>query len=99
MIGVNNVNIVSKAVPNDSKTAPKTKMIVFAGLVIGLIIGMGYAFIKELTDTTVKEDDFLTDELQLTNLGHVATIKMDNKKLATKPNHKQTNNRTKRVRV
>lgn len=99
MMSVNNVNIVSKAVPNDSKTAPKTKIIVLAGLAVGLLVGMGYAFIKELTDTTVKEDDFLTDELHLTNLGHVATIKMDNKKLATRPNHSQTNSRTKRVRV
>lgn len=75
MMSVNNVTIVSKATPNDQKTSPKTALITLAGAVVGILVGLGYAFIKELTDTTVKDDDFLTDELGLINLGHVATIK------------------------
>ncbi|WP_225352039.1 YveK family protein [Secundilactobacillus similis] len=98
MMSVNNVTIVSKAVPVDQKTSPKTKLIALIGLVIGALIGMGYAFIKELTDTTVKDDEFLTT-LGLTNLGHIATIKMRSTKLAVKPSSKQSSNRNKRVRV
>jgi len=75
MMSVNNVTIVSNATPNDQPTSPKTKLITLAGAVVGILIGLGYAFIKELTDTSVKDDDFLTDELGLINLGHVATIK------------------------
>lgn len=99
MMSINNVTIVSKATPNYSKSSPNTKLIILAGLVIGLFIGMGYAFVKELTDTSVKDDDFLTDELGLTNLGHVATIKIRSTKMAPKPNDHQSESRTKRVRV
>lgn len=98
MMSINNVTIVSRAVANSSKTSPNTKLITLAGLVLGILIGIGYAFIKELTDTTVKDDDFLTT-LGLTNLGHIATIKMRSTKLAVKPSTKQSSNRNKRVRV
>lgn len=98
MMSINNVTIVSKAVANDQKTSPKTKLITLAGLVLGILVGMSYAFIKELTDTTVKDDEFLT-ALGLTNLGHIATIKMRSTKLAVRPSAKQTSNRNKRVRV
>lgn len=99
MMRVNNVTTVSKASPNYDKTSPKTKLIVLLGLVIGFFIGMGYAIIKELTDTTVKEDDFLQDELDLTNLGHIATIKMSNTKGMIQSQSTQSENRSKRVRV
>ncbi|WP_461243387.1 YveK family protein [Secundilactobacillus muriivasis] len=98
MMSVNNVTIVSKAVADNQKTSPNTKLITLAGLVLGILIGMGYAFIKELTDTTVKDDEFLTT-LGLTNLGHIATIKMRSTKLAVKPSSQQSSNRNKRVRV
>ena len=41
------------------------------GAIIGLIVGIVIAFIKELTDKTVKDSSFLTDELGLTNIGSV----------------------------
>lgn len=98
MMSINNVTIVSKAIANNQKTSPKTKLITLVGLIFGILVGMGYAFIKELTDTTVKDDEFLTT-LGLTNLGHIATIKMRSTKLAVKPSAKQSSNRNKRVRV
>lgn len=75
IMSVNNVTIVSKAVADNDKTSPKTTLITLAGLVLGFLAGIGYAFIKELTDTTVKDDDFLTETLGLTNLGHIASIR------------------------
>lgn len=99
MMRINNVTTVSKASPNYKKTSPHTKLIVSLGLIVGLLIGMGYAFIKELTDTTVKEDDFLQNELGLTNLGHVATIKLKNSRRMVSSNNDQSESRSKRVRV
>ncbi|GAX00635.1 YveK family protein [Secundilactobacillus silagei] len=105
MMSVNNVTIVSNATPSDQPTSPKTKLITLAGAVVGILIGLGYAFIKELTDTTVKDDDFLTDELGLINLGHVATIKKHGTNdFRLKNNHPDNTNTTptdqhKRVRV
>lgn len=99
MMRINNVSTISRATPSDEKSSPRTKLIVFLGLILGLLIGIGYALIKELTDTTVKEDDYLQNELGLVNLGHVATIKINNAKLAVNYKNNQTKNRTARIRV
>lgn len=99
MMRIDNVTTVSKASPNYAKTSSNTKLYIFLGLIIGLLVGMGYALIKELTDTTVKEDDYLQDELGLTNLGHVSTIKLKNTKQVAGPNNNQSESRSKRVRV
>lgn len=99
MMRINNVTTVSKATPNYTKTSPRTKLFVLLGLVLGLLVGMGYSLIKELTDTTVKDDDFLQDELGLTNLGHVATIRMKDSKHLVSLQNNQVESRSKRVRV
>lgn len=99
MMRINNVTTISMASPNYKKTSPNVKLSILMGLIVGLLIGMGYAFIKELTDTTVKEDDYLQNELELTNLGHVAMIKLKNNKRIVSPSNIQSESRTKRVRV
>lgn len=75
---VNNVTIVSKAVANSSKTSPKTIMYLAAGAIIGFILSVGYALLVELTNTSVRDDEFL-QELGLANLGQVNRINMDAK--------------------
>lgn len=71
MMQVDNVTIVSSAKVNTKPVSPNKKLYIFVGLVIGGIIGITIAFIKELTDKTVKDSGFLTDELGLTNIGSV----------------------------
>lgn len=71
MMQVDNVTIVSSAKVNTKPVSPNKKLYIFVGLVIGLLIGVTIAFIKELTDKTVKDSSFLTDELGLTNIGSV----------------------------
>ena len=44
-------------------------------MIVGLLVGLGYAFTREITDTTIKDDEFLTNELNLTNLGHIVEIR------------------------
>ncbi|BAP84813.1 chain length determinant protein [Paucilactobacillus hokkaidonensis JCM 18461] len=97
IMSVNNVTIVSKAVANDNKTSPRTMLIVLIGIVIGMLLSVGYAFAIELTDTTVKDDEFLTDTLGLTNLGQVAEIKMSGSHLANRSASRENSHR--RVRV
>lgn len=99
MMRINNVTTVSKASPNYNKTSPNTKLSVIFGLFFGFLIGVAYALIKELTDTTVKEDSYLQDELGLTNLGHVAAIKLKTNKRVVSNNNDASQSRTKRVRV
>lgn len=71
MMQVDNVTIVSKAKVNTKPVSPNKKLWILAGLVIGLFVGVTIAFIKEITDKTIKDSRFLTDELGLTNIGSV----------------------------
>lgn len=74
IMSVSNVSIVSKATTNRTPVAPNVKLITLAGLVTGVAIGFVWGFIKEITDRTVKDLNFLTDDLKLTNLGVINYI-------------------------
>ena len=71
MMQVDNVTIVSDAKVSTRPVSPNKKIFALAGVVLGLFIGVAIAFIKEFTDKTVKDSNFLTDELGLTNIGSV----------------------------
>jgi hypothetical protein len=45
-----------------------------AGLVVGLLLGIGLAFLREFSDRTVTSEEFLTDELGLKGLGIISEI-------------------------
>lgn len=71
IMNVNNVTILAPAT-NGSKTFPNVKLFTLAGFVIGLILSFAIVLIKEMSDTTVRDDDYLTETLGLTNLGQIA---------------------------
>lgn len=71
MMQVDNVTIVSNAKVNTKPVSPNKKLFALVGIIAGLIIGIVIVFIKEFTDKTVKDSNFLTDELGLTNIGSV----------------------------
>ena len=71
MMQVDNVTIVSNAKVNTKPVSPNKKLFALVGLVVGLIVGILVVFIREITDKTVKDSSFLTDELWLTNIGSV----------------------------
>lgn len=75
IMDVNNVTIVAEA-SKGTKSSPKVKMITVVGALAGLVISLLIIIIKDLSDTTVREDSFMTNELGLTNLGEVARITM-----------------------
>ena len=75
IMDVNNVTIVAEA-PKGTKSFPKVNIITAVGVLAGLVISLLIIIIKDLSDTTVREDSFMTDELGLTNLGEVSSITM-----------------------
>lgn len=77
IMSVNNVTIVSRATVPSVPSFPNVKLFTLAGAVLGLLISFAYLLIKELMDTTVNTDEFMTDELGLTNLGHIDRIHLD----------------------
>lgn len=72
---INNVTIVAEA-PKGTKSFPKVSMFTAIGVLAGLVISLLIIIIKDLSDTTVREDSFMTNELGLTNLGEIAHITM-----------------------
>lgn len=75
IMDVNNVTIVAEA-SKGTKSSPKVKMVTVVGVLAGLVISLLIIIIKDLSDTTVREDSFMTKELGLTNLGEIARIAM-----------------------
>lgn len=75
IMDVNNVTIVAEA-SKGIKSYPKVKVLTIVGAMAGLLISLLIIIIKDLSDTTVREDTFMTNELGLTNLGEISSITM-----------------------
>ena len=101
IISVSNVSIVSKAMTNSKPVAPNVKLITLAGFLLGVFAGFAWGFIKEVTDRTVKDLEFLTDELKLTNLGVIGYIGKirDVKDVVAANEKKNTSNETRTSRL
>jgi capsular polysaccharide biosynthesis protein len=76
LMNVNNVNILTPALYNPNpypiKPDPKRNMAIAA--VIGLMLGVGIAFLLEYLDTTIKNEQDIEDILDLPILGLVSPI-------------------------
>ena len=71
IMNINNVTIVAPAT-NGVQSFPNVKLFTLAGFVVGLVLTFAVIMIREMNDTTVRDDEFLTRELGLTNLGQIA---------------------------
>ena len=71
IMNINNVTIVAPAT-NGVQSFPNVKLFTLAGFVVGLVLSLAVVIIREMTNTTVRDDEFLTRELGLTNLGQIA---------------------------
>ena len=76
IMSVNNVTIISRTSTPDEPSFPNKKLFALAGAVLGLILSFLYILIGDLMDTSIHDDDYLTNELGLTNLGQVNHIEM-----------------------
>lgn len=68
---IDQIIIISKAVANVNPVSPNHKSDLKMGLILGLLVGVGLAFLLSFFDRTVKNSKFVTDELDLTLLGTV----------------------------
>lgn len=78
IMNVNNVNILSKAKVGEdpSPVKPKPLLNMAIGLVVGLMLAVGLAFLLEYLDNTIKTEDDIMKHLEVPVLGVIA--KMDN---------------------
>lgn len=70
ILEVESVTILSQAVPNVSPVSPKTILNLAVGLILGLMVGVGLAFLTEFMDKRVK-DSKIIDDIGWTNLGSI----------------------------
>lgn len=74
MANAKNVSIISDAKLSKGQVSPRPMINMMVGLLSGLVIGIVLAFIREFTDTTVKDPVFLTDTVGLPILGSISVI-------------------------
>ncbi len=70
-MSISNVSVVSRATANTIPVSPKLKLLSIVGLALGILIALSWGLVRELTDQTIKDIDFITDDLGLVNLGIV----------------------------
>ncbi|MGM0122834.1 lipopolysaccharide biosynthesis protein [Enterococcus sp. AZ194] len=71
VMNVDKISIVSSAVASTTPVSPNNKLNLAIGVVLGLMVGIGLAFLLQLLDRTVKDDKFVTETLGFTILGTV----------------------------
>lgn len=74
IMSVNNVSILSKAVASSSPISPKIGLNTTIGIVVGLILGLILAFVVNGLDRTITDESFITDDLELNDLGIISEI-------------------------
>lgn len=72
IMNVDNVTVISPAVANPRPVSPRTTLNLVIGFVLGLAVGIGIALLREFTDTTIKSDEFIVEELGWTTLGRIS---------------------------
>ncbi len=68
-----NIFVLSEATYNPDPVSPSLPLYLVLGAFIGLFLGLLWAIISELSDTTVKDDEFFAN-LGLNSLGDVSEI-------------------------
>ncbi|WP_338934873.1 YveK family protein [Lactobacillus helveticus] len=97
IMNINNVTILAPAT-NGIKSSPNVKMFTLAGFVIGLVLTFAVILIREMTNTTVRDDTYLTQDLGLTNLGYVSHFHVSSSFKLIKKNNKPAAKREQRKR-
>ncbi|WP_225047573.1 YveK family protein [Lacticaseibacillus kribbianus] len=81
MANAKNVSIVAEGTLEKAPVSPRPKINIAVGLLAGLVLGVLVAFIRELTDKTVREPAFVEDALDLPLLGSISEIDTQDMKL------------------
>ncbi|MCF1617085.1 YveK family protein [Tetragenococcus koreensis] len=71
LTNVDKITIVSRATASNRPVSPNNTLNLAIGLILGLLVGIALAFLREVLDRTVKDSRYVTETLGLTVLGNV----------------------------
>lgn len=84
IMNVNNVSIISKATNNKIPVSPRKTLSLVVGFIVGLVLGAFISILKEYNAKTIDNEEYITDELGLTDLGTISDIDIKKIKKDTK---------------
>lgn len=101
IMNVDNVTIISQAVPMTSPISPNNPVNLLIGLLVGGIIGIGFALLLEFLDNSVKDEDFVIQETGWTSLGRISEMTESDIVIKSQKNesNQYSTNRSDRSRV
>ncbi|MBT2731078.1 Wzz/FepE/Etk N-terminal domain-containing protein [Carnobacterium sp. ISL-102] len=99
IMNVENVTIISEAVPVTDQISPNNPLNLVIGLLVGLMVGVGIAFLLEFMDKTVRDERFITETLGWSVLGSVSEMSHDELKAEVKVKQPELNTRRTKSRV
>ena len=99
IMNVENVTIISEAVPNTNQISPNNLLNLVIGLLVGLMLGVGIAFLLEFMDKTVRDERFITETLGWSVLGSVSEMTNEELHAEVKLKQPELNSRRTKSRV
>jgi len=84
LMNVDNINILSaaKLSENPSPVKPNKPLNIAIGAIIGLMLGIGLAFLLEILDSTIKDEKDIEEILGIPIMGLVGSIPLEKEKKA-----------------
>jgi len=94
LMNVDNINILSaaKVSENPSPVKPNKALNIAIGAVIGIMMGIGLAFLLEILDTTIKDEKDVEEILGIPIIGLVGSIPLEKVKKSSFKSHKVRGN-------
>ncbi|WP_035052214.1 YveK family protein [Carnobacterium pleistocenium] len=99
IMNVENVTIISEAVPVTDQISPNNILNLVIGLLVGLMLGVGISFLLEFMDKTVRDERFITETLGWSVLGSVSEMSHDELQAEIKVKKAELNTRRTKSRV
>ncbi|MGY0401643.1 YveK family protein [Carnobacterium jeotgali] len=99
IMNVDNVTIISEASPNTNQVSPNNLLNLVIGLLIGLVLGVGSAFLLEFMDKSVRDEQFITETLGWSLLGSVSEMSNDELQAKLKVKRPELNSRRTKSRI
>lgn len=73
-VQVDKVSILSPAIENKNPISPNKKLNILIGLVLGLMVGVGLAFLSEFMNNTIKDSSTIAEMSDLPILGTITEL-------------------------